>query len=1321
MTKIPIKPENSRFNDEQWEAIHQDGSNILVAASAGSGKTAVLIERIMTKLIYQGYSIEDFLVVTFTEAAAREMKERMSARLKTAVNETLDPVEQQGLTKQNQLLSQANIRTLHSFCLRVVETFYYLTDFEANFQLVTDETRLLLLYQEAWQNLIEKIMVPNGSVLPNLSQEDYLKLVKIHGNSRSDQNLFDRVLTIYRFAMAQKDPQSWLDQADQTQAQSDNFLESDLFKQNFLPVLRENLQAGRMYLEEALHLIAGGSHPLIERYQPLLENELNQVNQLLEALLADTAAVGLINQIQTLTYDTWPRVVKAVSEEKDLVDEAKSLREQAKNLIKKQVQTLFPYPVADQMKVEVMNRPPLSKLMILCQNFITELNELKQSQNLIDYNDLEHLTLDILAPIDPETKERKPSLAALTYQATFKEILVDEYQDINEIQAEILAWLAHDYRPDLTHNQFMVGDVKQSIYGFRMAEPQLFLNKYLSYQEVTNPEQLVILNKNYRSRHDLLQFTNFIFERIMDLNFGQMNYQTAERLVTANPSFIEADEGEIQLKLLLNVKTDSEEEEAEEVDQADETLELGVMDGPVFDAAVEAEIALVIADIKARVQVGELIYDKSKEIKKANGQITYAKRPVTYKDFVILSATRGPFAAAVNQFQEAEIPLKAQKVEHYFQRFEIQLVLALLQVIDNPYQDIPFAAILKSYFVGLTDEDLAQIRIYQPQGSFYAAFLQLVHDDQVNDEPLKHIKNKGLSFLVNYKNWVHLSKTLPLEDLIWTIYLDSQYLNYVALLTNGKQRMANLRALTSRAQDFYKLGYSGLANFVYYIQQIIKEEKDLAEPLVLDQDENFVRIMTVHASKGLEYPIVYLLNTGKQFNLSDGKSRVLLSKQYGIASDYYDLNSMQQFPSLIKKAFQLETIERLKAEEMRKLYVALTRCEQKLVIVGSIANERKWQQKIAEIRTMTPSDQLVAASAYRRGAKSWLDWIQIALAVADSQHENYSDDFSLDRLMIEFKHQEDLVQTGYELNMAESAHQSFNPLSWIDSQIANIESEPSILSTNQSQALDFDYPHQLASRTSSYQSVSELKRLYEEPDNLSLSYYRDRRPQASKAGQDQIQGIRYTQDSFKSPSFIESESTISATEIGSLTHLYLQLLPWQALEVESADSSMQLKYVIDQMEGDYQLRKLPDSQIESIMWFIQSDLAQQLRMRQEQIKKEQAFSLLLPAKKMFAGQFDQLDIQSLDQEQLLIHGVVDLYIELADQIILIDYKTNRFRDLAAYSRQEQIDRLKDGYKFQFSIYRHALQLAKHKPVTAAYMVLLDFKEIVKMDDFYSFA
>lgn len=1324
---IPIKPVNATFNDEQWEAIHKRGHNILVSASAGSGKTTVLIERIMSEIVSGFANVDQLLVCTFTEAAANEMKERMESRLKKAINDTSDNMLRQHLLTQLRLLPQAHIRTLHSFCLQVIQHYFYLIDIEPSINLIVDDTQKQLLYNETWEELLASIdsKSPKNHAHylfePQTSVADVQRLLSQLTDARSDRQLFQLIVQLHQYSSSHTNPVLWLKEAGSHSEHFESLMTTDLYREVIQPEFQQILYAALKQSDAQRDLLKNCGDDTIQKYASVIDSEKHMIESLLDALLSHRLD-NVVSLAQQFTFEKWPANTKK-SDDYDTVNMMKTHRDLLKSLLERITNwTLFDY---DTMAwIESQLTPSIQALSRLTLDFKTLLQLKKLHQHHIDYNDLEHFTLNILAPLNPHTQQREPSEAALYYQQLIKEVLVDEYQDINEIQATILSYLSHETRDDLPGNLFMVGDVKQSIYGFRMAEPSLFLEKYYRYANHEDGE-LIVLDKNYRSRDDVLQFTNFIFEKIMSEDFGEMTYGIRESLKTGNQSFLDTDDAtHFGVEFLIHVKEGEEEQPLFDSDDETPLLELDTIDYALIEKSVEYEAEIVVKDIVAKIQSGYLIYDKSQKI----------LRPMQYRDVVILSSTKDVFLPVKQACQRYDVPLITQNIEHYFQRQEIQLMIALLKLIDNPIQDIPLVAILRSYFVGLSDEELSQIRIHSKQGRFYEACLSYIaqfesHRDTFSDLPVaQQIYNKLHDFFIKLKQWQHLSKTASLVELIWEIYEETHFLDYVVGLSNGVQRQANLHALYERAIQFEAQHFKGVFGFVQYIEQIMLNEHDLAEPILMMENDDAIRIMTVHASKGLEFPVVYLMNTQKGFNMQDTRAAAITSKKFGIGMDYFDSEHALRYPSFIRLAMMIQRNQQLKSEEMRKLYVALTRCEQKLIIVGTIKHHTQWEKWQNDVETTQRyAKELVIDTTLRKQQNSWLAWMALALS-NDETYPNSTTTYSASNVILRFFNSDETLE---QIEVPQRPHTS------VDTFLKQLKArlkETSTLTTSTAQyvasLMRFEYPYGLSTRTSSYQSVSELKRLYEEPANDKLSHFENRTRITDKemiasqgeqsAETNEIYSIRFTGDTFLPPKFMQDDK-IDAAQIGTYTHYFMQQL--DLTKFSGRDNIATLihdecqRLLEEQMMHESQLNVVNLKQVEA---FLNSDIGQLFISHGAMLRKETAFSYKLPAQWLFESQMGELQVQSLFDDQLLVHGVIDAYIELENGCILLDYKTDRYHATGRLTKSGQIAVIEEKYRFQMSLYAQALQCATTKPVTAIYLVLLDFNEVIEVKTRYSF-
>jgi ATP-dependent helicase/nuclease subunit A len=1223
MSKIPLKPQNETFTDTQWQAIFDKGDNILVSASAGSGKTTVLVRRVIEKL-KAGSNIDELLIVTFTEAAAREMKERIQVALQTAINQESQSEKRQHFSRQLQLLPTANISTLHAFCLTVIRRYYYLIDLDPNFRMLTDETEILLLKEEIWTQLRDAHYEAND--------EAFFRLTENFASDRSDESVGDLILSLYDFARANPDPVKWLDNLAVNYEGNGELGENHLYQTQVKPALVEIATTAEHLLQSAKQFAE--QSPLMEKAAILVQDEINQAQEILGVLATDDLSL-LYDRLTHLTFGRYPSYRK--EEQKELSQEIKPLRDEAKKLME-QIKNYFPYPPEEMQRMLQLSGPIVTTMAEMTKEFLLAFQTRKLAKGLLDFNDLEHFTLKILRG------EGTGSEAAVYYRDKFEEVLVDEYQDVNRLQEAILYWVrqvAGDHG-----NMFMVGDVKQSIYSFRLADPTLFIEKYLAFENQDGGRRIV-LAENFRSRKEVLEFTNLIFQQLMDEKVGQIPYDDAATLIPGFPNFPESDA--FKPELLIYEK------------------EAGTTGS--IDDKTEGELHVTAIKIQELVQSKFLIYDKQSR----------QERPVTYKDIVLLTPTRKNNLVILDVFKKFGIPLEVNDAQNYFQATEIQVMIALLQIIDNPYQDIPLVSVLRSPIVGLTEDELAEIRLADRNSEFYQAVLTF-QENQTDESPLN---SRLTGFLKELNRWREAARRLPIPDLLWDIYDTTAYLTYVVGLPAGQQRYANLIALIHRAEKYEKSSFRGLYQFIRFIEKMQEKDKDLAEPLATPA-ENAVRVMTVHASKGLEFPVVFLLDTTKFFNYQDFQKRFIFEEQLGAGIQYIEATENIKYETIPFQAIKQVRLKKALSEEMRKLYVALTRAEQKLYLVGSYKDQaaafKSWQAGLTQSQqVLDPALRLVA-----RG--SLLDWVGLTLIRHPDMEVVFPDASERKRT----------IHHPANFQIHWWTQEQIDQYSQVHANEQVIESQEPVAATSETlQArLDYQYPYHRATQTTSYQSVSELKRLYNDPDDQEITLLEWHSAEEKLAPQ----RFRYVETELAKPRFLQEEKPQGAA-IGSATHTVMQMLPLTEIPTEDFLETFIDELVLKQFFTEEVAAQINRS---SIQWFYQTDLGQTLLKHGNLVKREQPFSMLKEAATIFQG-FDEPDAE------LLIHGIIDGYIELPDRILLYDFKTD-----AVFGSEAQIEKkMRDRYYGQLRLYCQALEQALNKPVTETYLVLLSAKKIIQ--------
>lgn len=1269
MAMIPPKGVHDRFTDEQWQAIYQSGSNLLVAASAGSGKTTVLVQRLIEK-IKRSVNVDELLVVTFTESAAKEMKERIGTAIQEAINEAVDEEQYHHLLRQTTLLPQANISTIHAFCLRVIQRFFYIIEIDPVFRIMADTIEVEMLKEDVWEEVKEELYGETDS--------SFRQLARAYSNDRNDAGLQDLIFSLYSFSRANPDPDAWLEHLLDIYTVEERLSTSVIYQQVLKPAILQQVEGALYDSRQAMKVVTGKSE--LEKHRIILEDDRSRLLSVKEGVQTDDYE-AVHQTLQNLSFGRWPGKLRK-KDQADMwieeIEQMKVLRDQYKATLSQVKTDYFMRSETEQITIIQNTRPYIEEMIRVTKRFAQAYWTRKLDGNTLDFNDLEHLTLDILAP--KQDGKRVVSEAGRYYRAKFQEVLIDEYQDVNKLQESILHAVTR-HEPE-TENLFMVGDVKQSIYAFRLADPSLFLHKYEAFGEGRRGER-IILAENFRSRPEIIQFTNFVFKQLMDVSVGQMAYDEAAELKQGNHSFPEREGFEPELLLYIsddpgNGSSNSEPTEEDAEAELDETLEI--------DDKMTGQIMITARKIQELVQNGFLIYDKRLK----------QERPILYRDIVLLTPTKKNNLAILETMKEYDIPLILGDSQSFFQRTEVSIMISLLKVIDNPRQDIPLAAVLRSPLVGLNERQLATIRIAEQEGDFLDALLSFI--DKYNRRKLelsrenKESHDKLLAFLDHLAKWRTEARQNSLVNLIWQVYYDTHFLDYVAGMPAGKQRVANLHALYERAQKYEATNFKGLFQFIRFIERIQERDQDLAEPLTFSEEENAVRVMTIHASKGLEFPVVFLLDMSKRFNMRDIKGAYIFSENYGIGTDYFDIETRRRYPSIIQSALALEKKQKLLAEEMRKLYVALTRAEQKLYLVGTYpAEEKLW----SEWRAAEDTSETVLPDYLRVNANNMMKWIGLSLY----RHQDAENDYfprqyrgELTQAPVAFKvqlfHPADLLQRIATVNLEQDEEETREKVLLLSSSPVPVskQAEGDDFFPKAINLMELEYAHQAATMTTSYQSVSEVKRLFEDPSNAQLL-------QLDFGQSDRV--ARYVEPDLPRPSFLQEDVQPSNAEIGTAFHFVMQKLNLNQAISEKTVSELLAELVEKGMVSAPTAAKID---VSVAVAFFDTELGQRIQMHEELVQREVPFTMLMNASRIFEG------IHLDGDDFVLIHGIIDGYIEYEDEIILFDFKTD-------YTGQGVgIEQVVERYKGQMNLYRLALEEIKQKKVSQTYICLLSANE-----------
>ena len=986
------------WTTEQQQVIDLRNRNILVSAAAGSGKTAVLVERIVKIITDKNHpvDIDHLLIVTFTNAAAAEMRERIG----NAIEKALD--EQPGnehLLRQLTLIHNAQITTIDSFCLYVVRNHFHEIDLEPNFR-IGDEGELKLLREDVLGRVLEQ-----NYEEPSEAFSDF---VEGYASGRTDAALNEMILQLYEFSRSYPWPEKWLDSFVGIYRIENR---EELDRAEWLAPLTQNirfvLKDCEQLLRQALAVTQQDDGP--DMYEKAVRSDLEKY----ESLSKLTSFCELSGALSDIKYDRLASS-RGFEGDPDKLELVKSLREQAKDVVKKLCRQYF--FCSPEMMIGQLERtePMLEEVVRLTKQFADEFAAAKRRKNLVDFHDVEHFALQIL--VDEETEKAKKT--AEEFRDTFEEIMIDEYQDSNEVQETLLRSISREERGE--NNIFMVGDVKQSIYRFRLARPELFMKKYDSYSLEESTTQRIDLHKNFRSREEVLTCTNDIFYKIMVRSLGNVEYDAEAALYPGASYPVSAD---FTPEILL---ADSNDELLEDTELTDKkTLE-----------------AKIVAEEIKHLMKTQQVTDK------AAGTLRAAR----YSDIVILLRSLSGWADSLVEVLNGNgIPAHTVSSTGYFSTVEVQTVLSMLRLLDNPRQDIPMAAVLRSPMAGLTDEELAVLRLEDGSVPFHEAVLELAEglyeedgqkeisdseadseadqkqgrnaDGKKEDDIETTAHRKLLKFYKKYRQLRQLVPDTPIHELIEIILRETGYGHYVAAMPAGNRRTANLNMLLEKAAAYEKTSYKGLFHFVRYIDELQKYDVDFGEADMVGENEDVVRIMSIHKSKGLEFPIVIVSGMGKNFNKQDTRSKMVLHPELGIGLDYMDGKKRIKSPTIAKKAIAKQIDLENLGEELRVLYVALTRAKEKLILTGTLKDAPEKLEFFRQQANLSKAADRPLSYLTREGASGYLDWILPAvLSYGDKYPVRIVEaaELVLDEVENQLEQNEDLTERIEEIEAADT-------------------------------------------------------------------------------------------------------------------------------------------------------------------------------------------------------------------------------------------------------------------------------------------------------------
>ena len=1183
------------WTEQQQSVIDARNRNILVSAAAGSGKTAVLVERIIQILtdMDNPVDVDRLLIVTFTEAAASEMKERILNAIEKALEEHPD---NEHLQRQATLIHSALITTIHSFCLSVIREHFHVLDIDPGFR-IAEEGELTLLKQDVLEKLLEE-KYTEGNV-------DFLEFTEKYSTGRNDKNIEELVLKLYDYSRSYPQADKWLDDCLLMYKEIDD---EDKFISVILETAKNKCEDMILLSEESLKICDMAAGPYM--YADAIEDDMEYAQKLQKCNTFDE----FYNCLKDIK---WTRLSgkKDGSVYPELKDKVKKQREYVKKAAGDLKEKYFYSPFED-ICTEMENASvSVAVLIDLVKEFGIRLQSEKKSKNMIDFGDMEQFALRILT--QEKDGELVPSVIAKEYQDRFYEVMIDEYQDSNFIQETILTSVS---KVSAGHNNiFMVGDVKQSIYRFRLSRPELFMEKYDTYSLDKSDKQRIDLDKNFRSRGEVLESVNFIFSQIMRKGLGNVEYNKAAYLNTGasyEPQLDENGESINKAELIVINKDDEKD-------------------------SIELEAQVIATKIHDLLREGRVLDKKTGEYRKP-----------MYKDIVILTRSAKSVAPVFSKvLGDNGIPLYYGSSEGYFDHYEVSILLDYLKVLDNYRQDIPLAAVLTSVFAGLNATELGAVKEkFKDVCYFDAVRLFIAHKEETGDTDNKlYIKlKKFMDQLLSIREMVPFT---PIDKLLTYIIEETGYGIYMSAMPGGAKRQANIEMLIEKAISFEKTSYKGLFNFVRYINQIRKYDVDYGEAGVDDENADTVRLMTIHKSKGLEFPIVFVSAMGRKFNTSDQRSSMVIHPVYGVGLDSIDLEKRTKAPVILKKLIQEETLKENLGEELRVLYVALTRAKEKLIMTGVL--KEATDVIASEVENCDDKYDRTPLGYYLlSGATCYLDWI-IPLT------GRMTDDVPL------------LTTSMYVIDGEEGIKElpklfTREEVEAIDGSITYDQDIKDRLTSH----LGFTYPFNTDGRCKMKFTVSELKKMQYEKElsdgDIVVS-------EENMFDSDEMEHII--------PEFMKEDKTLKGAGRGTAYHRLMELHDFSGPSDFNTVKDELDRFVSDGFMSEDMKQCIF---IKDIVGFLTSESG--LRMSQAskngKLKKEQPFIM-----SMDAG--DIYEEMKGENESVLVQGVIDVCFEEDGEVVVLDYKTDNV---------DTVEELKTRYHAQLDLYGQAVEKLTGKKV-----------------------
>lgn len=1209
------------WTTQQQKVIDLRDRNILVSAAAGSGKTAVLVERILSMVTdpRQPLDIDRMLIVTFTRAAAGEMRERLRTAIEKRLAENPDNLH---LQKQSTLIYSAQISTIDGFCANVIRNYFHRLDLDPAYR-TGDEGELKLLKADVVQEVLEEAYAAGNP--------DFHCLVECYAAGKTDEGIGDLIRQVYEFAMSYPWPRETLDQWQRVyEADSIQEIQESLWMQALIKDAAKKIKAAAELLEEAVNLSESAGGPYM--YLEALESDREILARLRAAKNFDDYVQGLSG----LSFAALSRK-KDSQVEPQLREQVKNIREQFKDILKSLKEQYFSVKAEKVLEQIRVCRVPICALLDLTRDFMKAYAEKKREKNLLDFSDLEHFALDILVErIDGEIRYTS---AAKELSGQFEEILIDEYQDSSFVQEQLMLAVSRVWQGK--NNIFMVGDVKQSIYRFRLARPELFMEKFDTYTLEDGEKQRIDLHKNFRSRSQVLSGVNFLFYQIMGREVGDVEY---DKYAALNPGadFPEGEGEDMSAAEVLLVEADGPELEEEKGAKMQRELE-----------------ALAIA---RKIQSLKGVYPV---LDRETG--TY--RPARYGDMVILLRTASGWADTFVKVLAAQgIPAYSASKTGYFSALEVVTVLNYLRICDNPRQDIPFAAVLHSPIGGCSAQEMALLG--DAPGSLYER--AKVYAEQGDDSVLREKLNQFLECLAEVRSRVAYT---PIHQLLLYIFQATGYGSYAAALPPGGQRSANLQMLVEKAREYEATSYRGLFHFVRYVENLQKYQVDYGEVPLPGAENHTVRILTIHKSKGLEFPIVFVAGMGKRFNQQDANARLLIHPDLGIGTDAIYPEERICVSMAIRQVIRQKTLTENLGEELRVLYVALTRAKEKLILTGTVT---RLEKRLLEYQgILRRKEQKLSVHTLEKARDYW-GWILPALVRHPAMEEIY-DQYGLlwesgSPLLEGLAPFVVEVTTAGDL-LAQQVEQQTEVLFQKEMLLTKDKEEVFHSPTRKllEERFSFVYPYEERKGVPMKVSVSEIKRW-----ESSIEEDADSEQMYAKPDLDLIPLI---------PDFIEEKEELQGVARGTAYHKVMECLDFSQADTKDG-IRQQLDGWVSQGRIEEPVRRCVREW--DILALARSPLGKRLRRAQQQglLYREQPFVISVKA--------SEVDADWDDREQVLVQGIMDVYFQEEGDLVVVDYKTD-------WLKPGEEDQLTERYRIQLGYYGQALERMTGKRVKEKYL------------------